>query len=121
MHTESRQGGNSSVFISNVILICSLFQCYFLLHVSPQIMALVVIVLGFLVGIPFQMFIHEDHSIKLPSQKWHKWLNKPQFYLVWYGTLFHRKNITHKHTDYLMQCALFIHWHEGLLYMPSTL
>ena len=50
-----------------------------------QIMAIVVTVLGFLLSVPFQIFVYEDPNIKPDSLKWYKWIQKPEFYLVWKG------------------------------------
>ena len=49
---------------------------------SLQVTALIVIVVGFLVAMCFQLFIHEKTGLNPPKLPWHKWLRNPQFYLV---------------------------------------
>ncbi len=55
---------------------------WYINNLFPQIMAIVVIVLGLVVSTPFQIFVRENAAIKLPTLKWYKWLRKPEFYLV---------------------------------------
>ena len=50
--------------------------------VCTQIMAIAVIVFGLLTVIPFQIVIRENPKIKLPTLRWFKWIQKPEFYLV---------------------------------------
>ena len=50
--------------------------------ISPQIMAIIVTVLGLIFTLPFQIFIREKPSVALKKLKWYKWLINPKFYLV---------------------------------------
>ena len=45
-------------------------------------MAIVVIAVGLSISMCFQLFVKEDPNYKAPKLKWHKWLMKPDFYLV---------------------------------------
>lgn len=45
-------------------------------------MALIVTVLGFLLALPFQIFIREKPAKALLKLKWYKWFVNPRFYLV---------------------------------------
>ena len=47
-----------------------------------QIMALIVTVLGFLLALPFQIFLREKPTKTLKKLKWYKWFMNPRFYLV---------------------------------------
>ena len=47
----------------------------------PQILAIIVIGLGFLMIIPFHVVVREKNAV-LNKLKWYKWLMKPDFYLV---------------------------------------
>lgn len=47
-----------------------------------QIMAIAVVVFGLLTVTPFQIVIRENPKIKLPTLRWFKWIQKPEFYLV---------------------------------------
>ena len=47
-----------------------------------QVLALVVMVVGFTASLPFQIFIREKPNISLKKLKWQKWLENPHFYLV---------------------------------------
>ena len=46
-----------------------------------QVMAIIVIGVGFLMSIPFHVVFHEKFTI-LKKLKWYQWLLKPNFYLV---------------------------------------
>ena len=48
----------------------------------PQIMAIVVILLGLPVSLLFQFFVREDSTAVTVKLKWCKWLLNPKFYLV---------------------------------------
>lgn len=48
----------------------------------PKIMAIIVIVLGLAVSMPFHIFVRERADMESQSLPWYKWLMKPQFYLV---------------------------------------
>lgn len=46
-----------------------------------QVMAVIVIVLGVLMVIPFHIVVREKNTV-LKKLKWYLWLLKPDFYLV---------------------------------------
>ena len=47
-----------------------------------QVLALIVVVFGFIFTLPFQIFVREKQNVNLKTLKWYKWLQNPQFYLV---------------------------------------
>ena len=47
-----------------------------------QVLALIVIVVGFIATLPFQIFVREKAKVNLKKLEWYKWLQNPQFYLV---------------------------------------
>ena len=47
-----------------------------------QVLALIVIVFGFIASLPFQIFVREKTNVNLKKLKWYKWLQNPHFYLV---------------------------------------
>ena len=47
-----------------------------------QVAALIFIVLGLLMAIPFHVLIHEEDGKSLDKLNWYKWLMMPEFYLV---------------------------------------
>jgi hypothetical protein len=47
-----------------------------------QVLALIVVIFGFIFTLPFQIFVREKSNVKLKKLKWYKWLQNPQFYLV---------------------------------------
>ena len=47
-------------------------------------MALIIVVLGFLVSLPFQFLIPEKQNVKLCRLKWYKWFANIDLYLVSY-------------------------------------
>jgi len=46
-----------------------------------QVMAIIVIGVGFLMSVPFHIVFREKYT-KLKRLKWYQWLLKPNFYLV---------------------------------------
>ena len=47
-----------------------------------QVLALIVIIVGFIFTLPFQIFVREKANVNLKKLEWYKWLQNPQFYLV---------------------------------------
>ena len=47
-----------------------------------QVLALIVIVVGFTLSLPFQIFVREKSNVILKKLKWYEWLKNPNFYLV---------------------------------------
>lgn len=71
---------NTSSYLTHIRIIsqyCSLSPSF-----PFQIMAIIVILLGVAVSIPFHIFVHEKPSTNSTTLKWYKWLVKPEFYLV---------------------------------------
>ena len=50
-------------------------------HTHTQVAAIIVIVLGVLMVIPFHIVVREKDKV-LKKLKWYLWLIKPDFYLV---------------------------------------
>ena len=55
---------------------------------SMQVLALIVTIFGFVVSLPFQIFIREKPNVHLKKLEWYKWLKNPQFYLVIMKTMY---------------------------------
>ena len=57
-------------------------MCAIIISFILQVLALIVTIFGFIVSLPFQMFIREKPNVSLKKLEWYKWLKNPQFYLV---------------------------------------
>ena len=53
-----------------------------LIIIHMQVLALIVVVVGFVFTLPFQIFVREKQNVNLKKLKWYQWLQNPQFYLV---------------------------------------
>ena len=47
-----------------------------------QVLALIVVIVGFVFTLPFQIFVREKQNVNLKKLKWYQWLQNPLFYLV---------------------------------------
>lgn len=62
---------------------CALFMAkHYLNFIRMQVLALIVVVFGFIFTLPFQIFVREKSNVNLKKLKWYRWLQNPQFYLV---------------------------------------
>ena len=74
-------GTKHTFWVGVVHVICN-FNITVLYFVLIQVLALIVVIVGFVFTLPFQIFVREKSNVKLKKLTWYKWLQNPQFYLV---------------------------------------
>ena len=76
-------GTKTTFWVGIVHVICN-FNFITVLNfiLALQVLALIVVIVGFVFTLPFQIFVREKSNVKLKKLTWYKWLQNPQFYLV---------------------------------------
>ena len=74
--------GTKTTFWVVIVHVIGNFNITILNFILIQVLALIVVIVGFVFTLPFQIFVREKSNVKLKKLTWYKWLQNPQFYLV---------------------------------------